>query len=230
MDQRTDEAKLYELSEPQQNPDKVEYLMLAVSGEHGFDRLVQVKLTEPLKTDAAFFHLLRREYWKHRERYYGINPFWREVKAIHFVEFETLQPLLSQQTIRIVEFDKLPEPAQVGWTRTVVPEFGPQWPQNMAIYFKYPALAGESQEACLFPEVPRKLDAEIPRRLGETGWGLAYIEGTKWTLDDVALVGCLMVTLLVAMLFVFLLLDSLSARHLSTADMVIPVLRRMVWM
>lgn len=45
------------LLEMQQGPGKIEYLMLGISCDHTFDRLVQTKLTASPTTDAAFFRL-----------------------------------------------------------------------------------------------------------------------------------------------------------------------------
>lgn len=203
MDQPTNDAKLYELPQWQQHLGRVEYLMLGISGVHGFDRLVQVKLTEPPPTDAALFRLLRQEYWKNRERFYGIKPSWREVKEIHFVKFQTLHASPSQQIIHILDFDRSAEPVQAGWARTAALTFGPRWSRTMAAYFKYPDMAGESRDAFLFPQVPRKLDTDIPRGPGEIGWGLYYVEGPRCNLDGGTIVGIWMALVMALYLLFF---------------------------
>lgn len=176
-------GEYHDTLEMQQESGRIEHLMLCIPFNRTLKRLVQIELSASPASDATFFRLLKQEYFKNRQRYYGVKPFWRKVRRIHFVKFETIDPIQSpfRQLINIGQNDCLPPPTQVGWTRTAVLEYLPK-PEQMAEFMYRPDLTGKGRETLLFSHVPRKLGTRIPDTCAQTGWGLYYVEGTRWAL------------------------------------------------
>lgn len=167
--------------EMQNAPGRIEYLMLGLKARGGTskNRLIQVPLRNPPGSDAEFFKLLERQYSEHCIRYWGIPNFFKKIRGIYFVEFRTYHPDQSQHCIRIVGIHSLPPERTAGWIRKMSP-YHPPKPDTMKYHLENRTV-GQSRALDVFPEVPRKLDTEIPQQGGITGWGLYYREGTRWT-------------------------------------------------
>lgn len=175
-----DRQKYLDAAEMQPGPGSAEYLMLAFSGKNDVDKLHQVRLADVYPaSDAEFFKLLRKEYYTNRERYYGRNPWWRKVRRIFFVKFVTRHLTSGQRSIQIIATESVPGIGVAGWARTV----GPLDPPSAGFVtglFQAPEAAGPG--SVTFLEIPRKLRTGIPDTGEQTGWGLYFLEGTRWSL------------------------------------------------
>ncbi|GAB7329048.1 hypothetical protein MBLNU13_g00891t2 [Cladosporium sp. NU13] len=115
-----DRQEYLDAAEMQPEPGSAEYLMLAFSGRNDVDKLHQVRLADLYPaSDAEFFKLLRKEYYTNRKRYYGRNPWWREVRKIFFVKFVTRHLTPTQHSIQIIATESVPGVYVAGWTRTL---------------------------------------------------------------------------------------------------------------
>ena len=96
-----------------------EWLMLCLDHEHPSlpQALHQIQV-QPPATNEEFFRCLLREYKDRREPHtFGaikISPFWRYVKAIHFVRFRTLESQ-PEMTAQIEEAHSLPSLGAHNW-------------------------------------------------------------------------------------------------------------------
>lgn len=186
--------------EMQPEPGNAEFLMLAFSGRDEVDKLHQVRLVQHPASDSEFFQLLRKEYYMHRERYHGWNPWWRKVRGIFFVHFVTRQSTRVQHSIQLLATEDVPGASIVGWTRTVG-HLNPPSANFVTSLFQAPEYAA-GYELITFLEVPRKVQSRIGDTAGEKGWGLYFLEGTRWNLVyglllTWAVIGC---TLLLSLL------------------------------
>ncbi|GAB7329049.1 hypothetical protein MBLNU13_g00891t1 [Cladosporium sp. NU13] len=175
-----DRQEYLDAAEMQPEPGSAEYLMLAFSGRNDVDKLHQVRLADLYPaSDAEFFKLLRKEYYTNRKRYYGRNPWWREVRKIFFVKFVTRHLTPTQHSIQIIATESVPGVYVAGWTRTVGP-IDPPSSSFVTRLFQAPEAARPG--SVTFLEIPRKLSTGILDTGEQTGWGLYLLEGTRWTL------------------------------------------------
>jgi hypothetical protein len=129
---------------------------------------------QPPATNAELFQFLAKAYNDKRERYrfwmINIRPFWRYVKTVHFVCFETFTPL-PQMSAQIRDIRCEPDQAH-GWTCKHFAIDG----SIMARYLYNPDLAGEG--CSIYDCLPKRV-SPLPPRGGLDGWGL-YFEEESW--------------------------------------------------
>jgi hypothetical protein len=128
-------------------------------------------------TNAELFRRLANEYEQKREPYslfaIKIRPFWREVKAIHFVRFTTLSPQ-PRRLAQIEEMHSLPLETH---TRVYNRRNGIN-ALVMARYLKEPSSVGEGWS--VFDFIPKtRYSNPLGRKAGIVGWGLYMEEGVS---------------------------------------------------
>jgi hypothetical protein len=173
--------------EMQPVPGRAEFLMLVYSGKHAVDKLHQVRLAGPPESDTEFFQFLRKEYYANRERSNrlspwwkgGLNPWWRQVREIYFVQFVTRTSTPRQHNVQITATKSVPTMKNLEWERTLGPLDPPSSNLVTRLFLAREAHYGELDTAL---EIPRKLNTKIPDIAGQTGWGLYFLEETRWTL------------------------------------------------
>ena len=141
--------------------------------------LHQIKLslsTNP--SNASLFQRLAWEYDQKREPFtlltFTFRPFWREVKAIHFVRFMTLgpQPVMTAQ---IEEMHSLPGPH--GWHGWICNRSNGINASIMARFLQEPNSVGGDR--FVYDYIP-KSRSPLPPKDGFDGWGLYMEEGVSW--------------------------------------------------
>ena len=149
--------------------------MLCLARESPFVSLHQVWFhTTP--SNAHLFEWLSKEYKYQREPYrfmtIDIPPFWRYVKAVHFVRFRTLGPR-PVMTVQIEDMHSFPDHQRQGWVWN-----GKNGIQGdmIATYLEKPDSAGERW--CVYDYLPKR-DAPLPRQDGLEAWGLYLEEGVS---------------------------------------------------
>jgi hypothetical protein len=169
--------------------------MLCFIGKNTAQRVQQIQLIHPPFSNAHFFRQPKAEYYQHREPgWWGLSPFWREVKGVHFARFITIAPRGDTQWIRVVDLNSPPAP-QKPWTQALGP-VPPPSSYCLKQWLKYPDQAGERLGAlCQFARIPRKVHGEMPLAVGHVGYGLYFREGTSesvlagWILFQLFVIG-----------------------------------------
>lgn len=177
-----DRQEYHDATEMQLMPGNEKFLMLVFSGKNDVDKLHQVRLADQyISSDAGFFQLLRKEYYTNRERYHGWNPWWRKVRGIFFVEFVTRTPTSVQHSVQLLATGSVPGARVHGWIRArTAGRLDPPSSSFITRLFDDPEAAGP--DMITFLEIPRKLYTGIPDPDGQIGWGLYFLEGSRWTL------------------------------------------------
>lgn len=160
---------------------------MCLVGEEGFCELHQVAFGERPFSNAAFFQQLKTEYKAQRTPGYrwwqlsGLRE--RKVSEIHFVEFGTLCPEPAQE-ICITAQPGFPVDEE-GWacglatTRSQVP------PDPKLLASRLHGLNLHREGYSLYDLVPRKLESALPRQGGLKGWGLYFVETTRWKVWEI---------------------------------------------
>lgn len=158
-----------------QLPSSPHWIMLCLARESPFVSLHQVWF-DTTPSNAHLFEWLSKEYEYQREPYcfltINIPPFWRYIKAVHFVRFRTLGPR-PVMTVQIEEMHSFPDYQRQGWVWN-----GKNGIQGnmIAAYLEMPESAGEGW--CVYDYIPKSV-SPLPPQDGLEGWGLYLEEGVS---------------------------------------------------
>jgi hypothetical protein len=156
---------------------KEECIMLCLDHQHPpLVTVHEIKLsTAPSNTEL--FLRLAKEYEERREPYIfltiKVRPFWRQVRAIHFVRFTTLSPQPGM-TAQIEDMHGLPhETHSWVWNRRNGVDAS-----IMARYLQEPSSVSEGWS--IYEYIPKTRYPDLlPRKPGSGGWGLYMEEGVS---------------------------------------------------
>jgi hypothetical protein len=159
----------------QSPPKREEWLMLCLDSKRVAPVVHQIQI-HAIASNAELFRNLFREHRDRRERYnlwnMKIPPFWRRVKAIHFVRFRTVIPSLVM-SVGIEDMCNQPHQVQ-GW---ICGKTRPIDKLIMADFLYHPDSVGTN--GSVYDYIPRKLDTPLPLQDDLEGWALYFEE--RWS-------------------------------------------------
>jgi hypothetical protein len=146
--------------------------MLCLDSKRPFVDLHQLWFFATPSNAKLFQNLLEEDKQKRQPcRFLNIPPFWRHIKAVHFVQFQTLAPEPTM-TVQIEKKHSLPYNRR-DWKFKGNGIQGPL----MAAYMEGPDSASYGWSA--YDYIPKR-DTALPPQDGCKGWGLYVEEGVSW--------------------------------------------------
>jgi hypothetical protein len=151
------------------------WVMLCLNSKHSPRVVLHQIRVFGTPTNAELLDCLSKEYENRRETYrvlsINIRPFWRQIKAVHFVRFRTLAPSPGS-TVQIEDLHSLPGPHQAqSWFWNGMDGIQAS---TMGLYLRKPSLVGEDWS--IYEYIP-KTCSPLPPKDGLGGWGLYVEEG-----------------------------------------------------